>query len=407
LQPPPPLVAGPPPGDSEEDGYALARPEASVPPPPDPRPSGLQSLQSQLPAKVVAPTEPDDAAHSRAGHHTLLYGLFAITLIPLALSLLGTKDNTMERLQKTLQSHPDVVSKIQGLHCLSREGILSKLPGRKIEGALLAHDSWVHWFYALLAALAFFIVVLLLFDLGRASLRHVLLVGLGTATAGILFLLSVQFAANVTYGVVFYGRSIVVLLFYIVKFIGFSYRAATDPTAGFWLSLLGFTFGVGLCEELTKAMPVLFHFRGGGRLDFRGASMWGLASGIGFGIAEGIMYSSHYYNGFSTGGIYLVRFVSCVGLHAIWGAAVAIMVYRRRDWITRDWEWGDMAATLLYVLAVPMVLHGLYDTLLKKDMHGPALLAALASFAWLVLLTEWTRRQESAAQTRVPAYAGQ
>jgi len=34
-------------------------------------------------------------------------------------------------------------------------------------------------------------------------------------------------------------------------------------------------------------------------------------------------------------------------------------------------------------VAVPMILHGLYDTLLKREMNGIALLVALASFGYL------------------------
>jgi RsiW-degrading membrane proteinase PrsW (M82 family) len=201
----------------------------------------------------------------------------------------------------------------------------------------------------------------------------------------------VQWIAEATYGRIIVGRSIIVLLFYIVKFIGFSYRAAMDPDNGFLLSFFGFTFGVGLCEELTKALPVVFYVRGGNKLDWRGACLWGLASGIGFGVAEGIMYSSEFYNGLSGGGAYFVRFISCVGLHATWGASVAIMAWRRRDLLQNGESWQDLAVSLLYILAVPMVLHGLYDTLLKQDMAGIALLVALASFGWLIALTEWTR----------------
>ena len=39
------------------------------------------------------------------------------------------------------------------------------------------------------------------------------------------------------------------------------------------------------------------------------------------------------------------------------------------------------------VLAVPMALHGLYDTCLKKDQNGLALLVAFASFGFLAFLT--------------------
>lgn len=37
-----------------------------------------------------------------------------------------------------------------------------------------------------------------------------------------------------------YGRSILVILFYVVKFIGFSYHAALDPEMGFWVSFFGY-----------------------------------------------------------------------------------------------------------------------------------------------------------------------
>jgi hypothetical protein len=42
-------------------------------------------------------------------------------------------------------------------------------------------------------------------------------------------------------------------------------------------------------------------------------------------------------------------------------------------------------------------LHGLYDTLLKREMEGYALLTALASFGWLVFVVEWTRTGEGRA----------
>ena len=47
--------------------------------------------------------------------------------------------------------------------------------------------------------------------------------------------------------------------------------------------------------------------------------------------AEGIMYSSRYYNGFASPGIYFVRFISCVALHALWTGSVGISVHRRQE----------------------------------------------------------------------------
>src|SRR5262249_17879067 len=79
---------------------------------------------------------------------------------------------------------------------------------------------------------------------------------------------------------------IVVLIFWIFKFIAFSYNAAADPSNGFFLSFLGYTLGVGLCEELCKAIPLLLHYRQPSEQSWRGAFLWGLASGAGFGIAR-------------------------------------------------------------------------------------------------------------------------
>ncbi len=149
---------------------------------------------------------------------------------------------------------------------------------------------------------------------------------------------------------------------------------------------------MGLCEELVKAAPVILRFRSEDQLSWQGACLWGLASGIGFGVAEGIIYSSDFYNGVHTWPVYYVRFLSCVSLHAVWSGAVGIMVWRCRDqW--NDVEWSDLFVTLVVVLGVPVVLHGLYDTLLKKDYPAWALVTALASFGWLYLLMYMTGRE--------------
>ena len=57
------------------------------------------------------------------------------------------------------------------------------------------------------------------------------------------------------------------------------------------MSFLGFTAGVGFCEEVCKAIPLLVYYREPNKQTWRGAFLWGLASGVGFGVAEGIMTS--------------------------------------------------------------------------------------------------------------------
>jgi RsiW-degrading membrane proteinase PrsW (M82 family) len=222
---------------------------------------------------------------------------------------------------------------------------------------------------------------------GSANGLHVLSVGLTTATAGIAFLFLVQALASYTEGRVMIGGGILMIVFAVLKFIAFSYGAAANPEYGFFLSFLGFTAGVGLCEELVKAIPLFWHRSQETGKAWRGLFIWGLASGAGFGIAEGILYSSRYYNGISGPGTYAVRFLSCVALHAIWSGSVAILLYLKRDMFDRINGWGDWIGPTLFIIGIPMILHGLYDTCLKREMNGVALIVALVSFGYLAFLT--------------------
>jgi RsiW-degrading membrane proteinase PrsW (M82 family) len=159
-----------------------------------------------------------------------------------------------------------------------------------------------------------------------------------------------------------------------------------------------------LCEEIVKALPliVLVNNLPTGAT-WRTACLWGLASGVGFGVAEGIMYSGRYYNGIGGGEIYVVRFVSCVALHAVWSASVAIPLFSFRGEIANSESLGSTFGTTIS-LAIPcIVLHGLYDTLLKKDFELYALLVALASVGYLVFLVEWSQLKRE----RVGARSGQ
>jgi RsiW-degrading membrane proteinase PrsW (M82 family) len=211
--------------------------------------------------------------------------------------------------------------------------------------------------------------------------------------------------AVITQGLWIQGTGTFTVIFYILKFIGYSYRSALDPDSNFVLSFLGFTCGVGLCEELCKALPLIWYYRHCDTLSWRSACRWGLATGAGFGISEGITYASDFYNGLSTGNIYVVRFISCVALHAVWSASVGIALYKTQHLIQGDMRWYDYCLPLLRVIAVPMVLHGLYDTLLKMELREMALLTAVVSFAWLAWQIETLREQENAPVDMAPANA--
>lgn len=106
-------------------------------------------------------------------------------------------------------------------------------------------------------------------------------------------------------------------------------------------------------------------------------------------------YSSDFYNGIATGGIYVVRFVSCVALHAFWTASVGISMHERQATIQGPMNWFDWIQPLLMILGVPMVLHGLYDTVLKRDMALLAVVIAVATFGWLAWKIEQHHRHEA------------
>lgn len=343
--------------------------------------------------KPPPPPPPPDPVWKRYGRWSL-----AAALLPLILSVFTPDENILQRLQHMVERDPKLAKKLEGIE--TRDDLMQALPDHRLEGALHSRDTMAHWIYAAISAAAFWGLLLLLYPLGRASSKEIWTAGLFVGTIGILLLLALQWIAMLTQGTWVRGGGVVAILFYIVKFIGFSYRAALDPSNGFLLSMLGFTFGVGLCEELCKALPLVWHFKrttsASAVLDVRGAVVWGLAAGVGFGVSEGITYSADHYNGISGGGIYVVRFVSCVALHAVWSGTNALFLWKGQAEFDGIGVWYDWFLPLLKALGASMVLHGLYDTLLKRDLDVGALITAVASFALFFWLYERTVRDEAA-----------
>ncbi len=374
---------------------------AAVPQParPQPLPAGSPAaasprIETPRPAAAAAgkPNVRGASSVGRPWWREYAYVLFAAALLPLVLSTVWAADDLSARIERTAEANPEAFNEIEDLASLC-----AKLPDGRFLGAHLPRDTWLHWFYAAISAGAFLGLVLLAFDHRQANPLTVALVALGTATAGIFLLICMQYLAEATQGVWIRGRGWGILVFFVMKLIGFSYHAAEDPENGFLLSFFGFTVGVGLCEELVKALPVVLRARSGSKFTWRAAVMWGLASGIGFGVGEGIMYSSRYYNGLQGGEIYVVRFVSCVALHAVWTAAVSMLIWKSQEEFQTENGWGEVIGALVIAQGVPMVLHGLYDTMLKRDMQVWALAVAAASFVWLAYLVETVRRDEQDA----------
>jgi len=393
-----------------EGGVASPRSSAALPGTPGERPTAGTRTAS----KTSTPSLPDapavvrpsakiatsrrgrsvrDATPShppRAGGY--LYWLLLAALVPLAVSRFFRPEDLEARLAKTVIEHQ---VDIETLKDKSFDEVIKSMPGSKLIGAHLARDSWLHWLYALLAGALFVGILLAAFPDREAGPKLLLVSALSTATVGLLLLFCVQWMASLLQGRWFAPRGVAGLIVLVLKFIGFSYRSALDGNAGFVPSLMGFTFGVGFCEELCKAIPVVILLQNARRAGWQAAALVGMASGVGFGVAEGVIYSADFYNGIAGGWTYLVRFTSCVSLHAIWAGAVALLMYGNQEYLGgEEFDWLAACNFVLHYLAIAMVLHGLYDTLLKMEQDWWALAVAVASFAWLSWLVQRYRRAE-------------
>jgi RsiW-degrading membrane proteinase PrsW (M82 family) len=132
-------------------------------------------------------------------------------------------------------------------------------------------------------------------------------------------------------------------------------------SSSFLPRLVGFIAGVGVFEEAVKALPLFFIcYRAKGPILPQTAVFYGLISGIGFGVFEGVGYQLSvnakldYNNSFF---LNIARLTSLPFLHAIWsgiaGYFVALSVLYPKS---RQPLW-------VLAIAIPAMLHGLYDTL--------------------------------------------
>lgn len=134
---------------------------------------------------------------------------------------------------------------------------------------------------------------------------------------------------------------------------------------GLVFKLIGFVLGVGILEEICKALPVyLFLLRPGKLSDPLTAAFYGAMSGLGFAIAEGSAYSLGYAFGLIRGdlgfGSYVlvstIRFITVPLFHAILAGIVGYFIGLAAINPARQ------GAILCIGLAIAAVLHGLYNT---------------------------------------------
>jgi RsiW-degrading membrane proteinase PrsW (M82 family) len=361
-------------------GQAAAVPaEGAVPD--GPRPATTRRQPSATTVRRP-PSRPD-------GWRSLARFSMLLGIIPLAIFTFVSRDDLKERREESRRQYPDVAKKFRTPQLYPEE--VAAYPSHRIEGAAFSIHTSVHWAIALLTALIFWEFILIIQPMGNSTSRQLWAVGIFTGTIGILMLIIVTLV----------GALSAVLNIPVLKYLGYSYGAAMDPSNGFVASMIGFTVGVGFLEELCKALPLYWHYRKSATLDARGAVVWGLATGIGFGVSEGISYSGNFYNGISGGGIYVVRFISCVSLHAVWSATVAILIWRRQERIHHLDKFYQWFPIIFSTLASSMLIHGFYDTCLKKEYGVAALGSAILSFAVFFWLYDRACRQERSPRSAV------
>lgn len=140
-------------------------------------------------------------------------------------------------------------------------------------------------------------------------------------------------------------------------------------------SWVGFVGGVGVAEELCKAMVLVIMFRRKDRLSPHSMLFYGLMAGLGFGLFEGVRYQWQFNLNMtqSAQGYYLLnvlRLTSLPFLHAVWtGIAGHFLGFALRYPERRVGLWTT-------AIGLPAVLHGTYNTFSR---HGFGLFVAVFS----------------------------
>jgi hypothetical protein len=123
-----------------------------------------------------------------------------------------------------------------------------------------------------------------------------------------------------------------------------------------WVSIVGYTLGVGLTEEAAKAIAARSDIIDG----MRTRAAFGFVSGVGFGLAEAVQYSYlHYIPENADWVVYVLRYFFCVGFHGCMSAVAVLSL--PHDWWDSD-RWWNTALRLLPIA----FLHGAYDALLGR-----------------------------------------
>jgi len=172
--------------------------------------------------------------------------------------------------------------------------------------------------------------------------------------------------------------------------------------------LAGGVFGVGVSEELVKAIPLLWIFvRNREPGTVREITYLGCVSGFAFGVSESVYYSVNYAQTVVSGGMYLrdyvvvqlTRLITLPLLHAVYSGIAA-------QFIALGVESVRMRRALIFAgLAIAALLHGLYDAFASTVFAFVAAVGAVLIFIAYIRSIEDMRNsvREAAAEVPPPA----
>lgn len=196
-----------------------------------------------------------------------------------------------------------------------------------------------------------------------------------------------QVKTSSTILIFFLSQVFVFVLFYLVRLpswpiISFFY-SLTESTI--WLArLVGYTFGVGFCEELVKAIP-LFIILSRAKEPMIPQTMvfYGLISGIAFGVFEGVQYQTTINTQLGYSDAFFMnisRLTSLPFLHAIWAGTAGYF-------IAFAGLYPKYRISLFFLaIFIPAVIHGMYDTL------GWSLMGLFLTLLGVILLMSYLRQ---------------
>jgi protease PrsW len=179
----------------------------------------------------------------------------------------------------------------------------------------------------------------------------------------------------------FFGTGMIALTLLLVayRFPPLSWIVNWTQSAAFPIRWLGYTAAVGLPEEACKALILFFLWRKADPLPPQTMLFYGLMSGLGFGIYEGVSYQMGR-NVVASAGIgeyYLLnvlRLTTLPFLHAIWTGIAGYFLgfaflYPQRQ-----------RGLIIVAIGLPALLHGTYDAV------GTYIKVLLATFSLLALM---------------------